>query len=483
MSSNLSLSRSRAVVIMAAGLGTRMRSSLVKVMHPVAGRPLVDFPVRAALALGAHRVVVVLGHQRERVEAHLRAAFPEAPVAFATQAEQLGTAHAVLCAMPQLEGFEGDVIVLSGDVPNVTAETLEALIALPAAVRVLGMRLDDPAQYGRFVRQAGKLVRIREFKDCAPAERGIRDVNAGIYAIDAGFLRDTLGSLGRDNAQGEYYLTDLVERAATAGLGVETLTVEGDAALDLNGVNDRADLALAEARMQARLRRGWMRAGVTFVDPARCWLHADIEIGEDTVIEPDVALLGTTRVGRECYIEQGTRLSNTEVADRVTLHAYTVAESSHIGVECTVGPFARLREGTRFGRGVKIGNFVETKQAVFGDGAKASHLSYLGDAEIGPRANIGAGTITCNYDGVHKHRTRVGAGAFIGSDTQLVAPVSVGDGAYVGAGTTVTHDVPAGALALTRAPTKVVEGWVERKRQAREAEAKNKTPGDTRGGR
>jgi bifunctional UDP-N-acetylglucosamine pyrophosphorylase/glucosamine-1-phosphate N-acetyltransferase len=326
-------------------------------------------------------------------------------------------------------------------------------------------------------------VRIREFKDCAPAERGIRDVNAGIYAIDAGFLRDTLGSLGRDNAQGEYYLTDLVERAATAGLGVETLTVEGDAALDLNGVNDRADLALAEARMQARLRRGWMRAGVTFVDPARCWLHADIEIGEDTVIEPDVALLGTTRVGRECYIEQGTRLSNTEVADRVTLHAYTVAESSHIGVECTVGPFARLREGTRFGRGVKIGNFVETKQAVFGDGAKASHLSYLGDAEIGPRANIGAGTITCNYDGVHKHRTRVGAGAFIGSDTQLVAPVSVGDGAYVGAGTTVTHDVPAGALALTRAPTKVVEGWVERKRQAREAEAKNKTPGDTRGGR
>jgi len=483
MSSNPTQSRPRAVVIMAAGLGTRMRSSLIKVLHPVAGRPLVDYPVRAALAVGAVRVVVVLGHQRERVEAHLRAAFPAAPLAFATQTEQLGTAHAVLCAMPQLEGFEGDVVVLSGDVPNLSAESLEALTALPGAVRVLGMRLDTPAQYGRFVREAGKLARIREFKDCTPAERAIQEVNAGIYAIDAGFLRDTLGRLGRDNAQGEYYLTDLVERAAQANLGVETLTVEGDAALDLNGVNDRAELAAAEARMQARLRSRFMKAGVTFVDPSRCWLHADVEIGEDTVIEPDVALLGATRVGRECVIEQGARLSNTEVADRVTLHAYTVAESAQLAVECTVGPFARLREGTRLGCGVKIGNFVETKQAVFGDGAKASHLSYLGDAEIGPRANIGAGTITCNYDGMHKHRTRVGAGAFIGSDSQLVAPVTVGDGAYVGAGTTVTHDVPAGALALARSPTKVVEGWVERKRLARQAEAGNKTPGHTRGGR
>jgi bifunctional UDP-N-acetylglucosamine pyrophosphorylase/glucosamine-1-phosphate N-acetyltransferase len=477
MSDTPTPSRPRAFVIMAAGLGTRMRSGTIKVLHTVAGRPLVDYPVRVALALGAARVVVVLGHQKDRVEAHLRTAFEGAPLAYAEQPRPLGTAHAVLCALPALEGFEGDVVVLSGDVPNLPQEALAALIALPGAVRVLGMRLNEPAQYGRFVRSSGRLVRIREFKDCSPEERTLDEVNAGIYAIDAAFLRATLHRLGTDNAQGEYYLTDLVEHAAEAGQTVETLTLEGDAALDLNGVNDRVELAAAEARMQARLRAQWMRSGVTFVAPERTWLHADVALGEDTVVEPDVSLLGSTRVGRDCVLEQGVRLVDAVVGDGAVVHAYSVVERAQIGEACSVGPMARLREGTVLGRGVKIGNFVETKKAVFGDGAKASHLSYLGDAHIGAKANIGAGTITCNYDGVNKFETHVGAGAFIGSDSQLVAPVRVGDGAYVGAGTTVTHDVPPGALALTRAPYKVVEGWAERKRLSREAATASKAPG------
>jgi bifunctional UDP-N-acetylglucosamine pyrophosphorylase/glucosamine-1-phosphate N-acetyltransferase len=428
---------------------------------------MIHYPVRDALALGASRVVVVLGHQRDQVEAYLRAAFPDAPITTVLQEEQLGTAHAVLCAAPALDGFDGDVFILSGDVPTLPREVLEDLDRQTgeAVLGVLGMRLDDPGAYGRLVRDgADELVRIVEARDCDEVQREIREVNAGVYRVDADFLLETLGRLGRDNAQGEYYLTDLVEAAAKAGRGVQALVLDGDAADLAHGVNDRADLARAEARMQARVATRLMRSGVTIVDPGRVWLHDGVEVGPDTVIEPDVSLLGATRVGAGCVLEQGVRLSDTLVEDGAVVHAHSVADRARIGPRCSIGPFARLREGTALAAEVRIGNFVETKKAEMGEGAKANHLAYLGDVTVGAGANIGAGTITCNYDGVNKFKTTIGAGAFIGSDTQLVAPVNVGEGAMVGAGTTVTADVPAGALALSRVRQQNIEGWVARRR-------------------
>ncbi len=457
------MSRSRAVVIMAAGLGTRMKSETIKVLHEVAGQALIDYPVRQALALGAEKVVVILGHQRARVEAHLAKVFEGAPVDTAVQEEQLGTAHAVLCAQQALAGFEGHVFILSGDVPNLDLETLNALDAHTgdALVGVLGMRLEEPARYGRLVREGESLVRIVEAADCDAEELAIQAVNAGVYRADARFLFEVLGGLRTDNAQGEYYLTDLVAHAAAAG-GARALVLEGEAAESLHGVNDRADLARVEAYAQRRLRAALMRAGVTLRDPARVYLHEGVQVGPDTILEPDVNLQGDTRIGRDCVVEQGCRLTDAHVGDGVHLKAYTVAEDAIIEDRCAVGPFARLRTGTRLGEKVKVGNFVETKKAEFGPGAKASHLSYLGDASIGAGANIGAGTITCNYDGYQKYRTVIGERAFIGSDTQLVAPVTVGDDAFVGAGSTVTEDVESGHLALSRTRQKSIGGWVAR---------------------
>ena len=465
--------RPKAVVIMAAGLGTRMRSATIKVLHPVAGRPMIHYPVQSALELGAERVVVVLGHQRDRVEAALRAAFPEAPIEVAIQAEQLGTAHAVLCARAALADFDGDVFILSGDVPTLPTATIAALDAATgeAAVGVLGMRLDDPAAYGRLVEEDGRLVRITEYRDASAAVRAIDRVNVGVYRVDARFLFDTLGRLGSDNAQGEYYLTDIVAAAAEQDRGTACLVLDGEAAAEACGVNDRVDLAAAEQRMQRRLRAHLMREGVTLVDPDRVTLHAGVEVGPDTVIEPGVALLGQTVIGPGCHIEQGCRISDSRIEHGTRVLGQSHIDRSRIGSGCQVGPFARLRVGTVLHDKVKVGNFVETKKAVFEAGAKASHLSYLGDARVGPKANIGAGTITCNYDGVNKHRTDIGAGAFIGSDTQLVAPVTVGAGAFVGAGSTITQDVPADALALSRSRQANVEGWAERRRARLAAEA------------
>ncbi len=458
--------RSRAVVIMAAGLGTRMRSATIKVLHPVAGRPMIHYPVQSALELGAERVVVVLGHQRDRVEAALRAAFPEAPIEVAVQAEQLGTAHAVLCARPALADFDGDVFILSGDVPTLPTATIQALdtVTGEAAVGVLGMRLDDPGTYGRLVSEGGRLARITEFRDADDRVRAIREVNAGVYRADARFLFETLGHLDSDNAQGEYYLTDIVAAAAEQGRGTAALILDGEAAADAEGVNDRLDLAAAERRMQTRLRTHLMQTGVTLLDPARTTLHAGVEVGPDTVIEPDVALLGHTVVGPGCHIEQGCRIADSHIGHGAHIKGQSHIEAARIGDGCQVGPFARLRTGTVLHEKVKVGNFVETKKTVLEAGAKASHLSYLGDAHVGAGANIGAGTITCNYDGVNKFRTTIGAGAFIGSDTQLVAPVSVGDGAFVGAGSTITQDVPPDALALSRGRQANVDGWAKRRR-------------------
>lgn len=468
--------RPKAVVIMAAGLGTRMRSATIKVLHPVAGRPMIHYPVQSALDLGAQRVVVVLGHQRERVEGWLRAAFPDAPLEVAVQAEQLGTAHAVLCARAALADFDGDVFILSGDVPTLPTETIAALDAITgaAAVGVLGMRLDDPKFYGRLVHENGRLVRITEYRDASDAVRAIDQVNAGVYRVDARFLFDTLGRLGTDNAQGEYYLTDIVAAAAEQGRGTACLVLDGEKADEACGVNDRVDLAAAEQRMQRRLRARLMRDGVTLIDPARVTLHADVEVGADTVIEPDVALLGCTVIGPGCHVEQGCRISDSRIGHGAHIKGQSHIDQAQIGPGCQVGPFARLRVGTVLREKVKVGNFVETKKAVLEAGAKASHLSYLGDARVGAGANVGAGTITCNYDGVNKFRTEIGAGAFIGSGTQLVAPVSVGDGAFVGAGSTITQDVSADALAIARARQANVDGWAERRRARLAAQAAEK---------
>lgn len=464
---------------MAAGQGTRMRSALAKVLHPVAERPMVAWPVELALALGCDPVVVVLGHQREAVAAALAAEFPEAPVVVAVQAEQLGTAHAVDCARAALAGFAGDVFILSGDVPTLRAETLQAFDAAAgdATVAVAGMRLAAPGAYGRLVRDAqGRLSRIVEARDCAPSELAISEVNSGLYRVDARFLFGTLGTLDRDNAQGEFYLTDIVARAAETGHTVVGHVLAGEAADELLGVNDRVDLAAAETRMQARLRRTAMLAGASFLQPETVRLGHRVRIGADSVIEGGVSLLGRTRIGPNCVVEQGARLIDAEVGEGSTVRAHSVLEGAFLGADCAVGPFARLREGTVLHPGVRIGNFVETKKAELLAGVKAGHLAYLGDCRIGAETNVGAGTITCNYDGAAKHFTEVGAKVFIGSDTQLVAPVRVGDGAFVGAGSTVVADVPAGALALSRSRQVNIEGWVARKAPKKPIKAGAKTP-------
>lgn len=461
------MTRAKAIVLMAAGRGTRMKSKRSKVLHPVAGRPMIHYPIRTALDLGATKIVVILGHQRGEIKTYLANAFPEAPIEIAIQEQQLGTAHAVQCAARALDGFEGDVFILSGDVPALPTSVIERLDreANSADVAVLGMRVDEPGAYGRMITSdEGTLSAIVEARDCTAEQLAVQVVNAGIYRVDAGFLFDSLSKVDTENAQGEYYLTDIVADASASGRRVSMTVLEGAEAQLAEGVNDRLGLARVEAMMQTRLREAAMLGGVTFIDPSSVTLHDGVVIGEDSVIEPNVALLGNTQIGAGCVLEQGCRIEDSSIGDDARIKGMSHIERAQIGRACQIGPFARLREGSVFDEGVKIGNFVETKKAVFDAGAKASHLSYVGDAHVGAAANIGAGTITCNYDGYRKFKTEIGAGAFIGSDTQLVAPVKVGAGAIVAAGTTVTGDVPADALTLSRTAQVTKEGWAHKKR-------------------
>ncbi|HXG58419.1 MAG TPA: bifunctional UDP-N-acetylglucosamine diphosphorylase/glucosamine-1-phosphate N-acetyltransferase GlmU [Thermoanaerobaculia bacterium] len=456
------------VVILAAGLGTRMKSATVKVLHRAAGRPIIDYVLDLAAAVCNRPPVMVVGHQREAVRQCVgdRARF-------AVQEEQLGTGHAVLQAAPVLErdGIGGkQVLILSGDVPLTRPETLRRLLeehaAKKNALTLLSVRLGDPGMYGRIVRDAsGDVVRIVEAKDASGDEKRIDEVNAGIYVFEAGDLFANLRRLSTDNAQGEYYLTDLIAILRAAGRRVGAV-MAGDP-VEALGVNSRADLAVIEAEIQRRVVERLMAEGVTFRNPSTVVIDSTVQIGNDTVVYPFVTLEGSTRIGSGCVIEPGVHLADVVAGDGVHIKTGTVAEGSTIESETTVGPYAHLRPGTRLGRHVRIGNFVETKKAVFGEGSKASHLSYIGDAEVGADVNIGAGTITCNYDGVNKHRTVLEDGVFIGSDTQLVAPVRIGRGAYVGAGSTITKDVPADALALSRTPQRIIEGWALRRREER----------------
>lgn len=418
-----------ALIVLAAGQGTRMNSDLPKVLHRLGGAPLVAHALRAGRALEPTRVVVVAGHGAERVTRALAAHDPEADVVL--QTEQLGTGHAVAQALPALEGFEGRVVVLYGDTPFIRPETLEAMLAAEADVAVLGFEAADPGRYGRLVADGAMLERIVEFKDATDEERAITLCNSGVIACDAGLLTDLVAGLSNDNAAGEYYLTDIVSAARAQGRRAAVVTCPEDETL---GINTRAELARAEALFQQRMRAEALENGVTLSAPDTVFFALDTHVGRDAIIGQNVVF------GPGVTVESGAEIL-----------PFCHLEGCHISRGATVGPFARLRPGAELAEDVHVGNFVEVKNAILSEGVKVGHLTYLGDADIGEATNIGAGTITCNYDGVMKHRTTIGARAFIGSDTMLVAPVTVGDDALTGSGSVITEDVPAGAVALGRA--------------------------------
>jgi bifunctional UDP-N-acetylglucosamine pyrophosphorylase/glucosamine-1-phosphate N-acetyltransferase len=433
-----------ALIVLAAGQGSRMRSDRPKVLHEVAHAPLIAHALGSAEALAPERVVVVTGHGGEAVEAALRDIAPEAVAV--RQEEQLGTGHAVLQARDALKGFAGDVVVLYGDTPFIRPETLEAMLAARrggADVVVLGFEAAEPGRYGRLIVTCGdRLERIVEAKDATAEELAVRLCNSGVLAADAETLFALLGQVGNDNAAGEYYLTDVPGLARAGRMSARVVTCDEAETL---GVNTRADLAAAEAAFQARARAEMMEAGVTLVAPETVILAFDSHVGRDAVIEPHVVF------GPGVTVENGARI-----------RAFTHLEGCHVSEGCVVGPYARLRPGAELDRDVRVGNFVEIKAAQVHEGAKINHLTYVGDAEIGARANVGAGTVTCNYDGVFKHRTEIGADAFVGSSTMLVAPVRLGARAMTASGSVITEDVPDGALALGRSKQVVKEGLADR---------------------
>jgi bifunctional UDP-N-acetylglucosamine pyrophosphorylase/glucosamine-1-phosphate N-acetyltransferase len=452
------------VVVLAAGKGTRMKSEYPKVLHRAAGLPLIEHVLRAAGALEPATTVVVVGHMAGRVEDALR---KRPGLRFAVQEPQLGTGHALLQAEPHLAGQTGTVVLLSGDVPLLRPATLRALgeahASRGAAATVLTARVDRPQGYGRIVRHEGHIAAIVEDRDATPAERGIDEINSGIYAFALEPLFAALKSIGAANAQGEYYLPDLVKIYRQRGLGVETVSLADSR--EILGVNSRKELADVTAILKTTRNDELMASGVTLVDPATAWIGPDVTVGADTTIHPNVYLEGRSQIGSGCEIHAGVRIIDSTIDDGVVVNNYCVISESHVRAGARVGPFAHIRPLSDVGEGAHVGNFTELKKTTLGKGSKANHLSYLGDATIGEKVNIGAGTITCNYDGVHKHQTVIEDGAFIGSDSQLVAPVRVGKGAYVAAGSSIVDDVPAGALGIARGKQVNKDGWVEKKKR------------------
>jgi bifunctional UDP-N-acetylglucosamine pyrophosphorylase/glucosamine-1-phosphate N-acetyltransferase len=442
-----------AVVILAAGQGTRMRSDTHKVLHPIAGQPLLLHLLDRVDALGADRKIVVVGKGREQVEA----AIAGRGVTIAVQAEQKGTGHAVQQAADALADYDGPVIILYGDTPFVETDTLRRMLDRldgeggPGVV-VLASSPDDPLNYGRIILgRADHIAKMVEYKDATEEERAVRLCNSGMMAVRAKDLFRWLGQVGNDNAAGEYYLPDIVNIAAAEGR--DAVVIEGDP-YETAGVNSRAELAHLELRWQHRRREQALDEGATLIDPESVWFAFDTKLGRDVTVEPHV-VFGP----------------GVQVADGATIHAFSHIEGATIGAKASIGPFARLRPGALLGKGSKVGNFVEIKKAELGEGAKANHLSYIGDATVGAKANIGAGTITCNYDGFGKYPTKIGAGAFIGSNTALVAPVTVGEGAIVGAGSVITRDVEADSLAIERSEQKGIGGWARRFRERKTRKA------------
>jgi len=441
-----------ALIILGAGMGTRMNSDLPKVLHEIAGAPLLVHAMKSGAALAPAKTIVVAGHGADLVEKAARAHDPDVTVA--VQTEQLGTAHAVGQAREALAGFEGDALVLYGDTPFIRPQTLAAMHAarLTDDIVVLGFDAAQPGRYGRLIMKDDQLDRIVEFKDATDKERGVTLCNSGVIAGDCSVLFDLIANVGNDNAAGEYYLTDIIGIARERGLSATVVTCDESETL---GVNSRAELCNAEALFQARARAAALADGVTLSAPETVFFAHDTVIGRDTVIEPNVVF------GAGVTVETGA-----------TIRAFSHLEGCHVSRGAIVGPYARLRPGAELAENVKVGNFVEVKNAQVAEGAKINHLSYIGDASIGAGSNIGAGTITCNYDGVFKHKTTIGADVFIGSNTMLVAPVTVGDAAMTGSGSVVTKDVPAGDLAVARAKQENKAGFALRlfeKRKARKA--------------
>jgi bifunctional UDP-N-acetylglucosamine pyrophosphorylase / glucosamine-1-phosphate N-acetyltransferase len=466
-----------AVVVMAAGLGKRMQSKHAKVLHPVAGRAMVLYSVELGLRVAGHRVVVVVGHQADRVRQVIDAATSgsngHAPVSIVEQREQLGTGHAVLQSRPVFaesgRPAPSTYLILNGDTPLLRESTVRELLRMHqaenAAVTILTANLDDASGYGRVVRQSSvgnQVLRIVEDRDANEHEQSIREINVGTYVVEGDFLFSALEKLQPSNAQGEYYLTDIVQVAMEQGRHVAAVVL--DHPNEGLGVNTRRQLAEAEQVVRRQIRHRWLDAGVRMIDPSSTWIDATVTIGRDSVLYPNVMLEGATVIGEDCVVRSGTRITDCVVGDRVEILDHCIFRDSRIEDDATLGPFTHLRPQVLVRKGAKVGNFVEVKKTELGEGSKANHLSYLGDAKIGKGVNVGAGTITCNYDGVRKAETIIGDRVFIGSDTQLVAPVIVGSGSVIAAGTTVTENVPADSLVISRVPQVTRPGWAARQR-------------------
>jgi bifunctional UDP-N-acetylglucosamine pyrophosphorylase/glucosamine-1-phosphate N-acetyltransferase len=469
MSADVATAGPVSTIILAAGEGTRMRSATPKVLHRIAGRTLAEHAVRAVAGVEPDHLVVVVGHGREQVTDHLAEVAKNigCPVTVAVQDQQRGTGHAVRCALAELPaGIGGTVVVSYGDVPLLETDTLRSLLAAHAgggfSATVLTSVLDDPTGYGRIVRDADGLVAgIVEQGDATAEQRAITEINSGVYAFDAVVLADALAQLSTDNAQGELYLTDVLAIARAAGRTVGALACQDP--WQVEGVNDRVQLAGLGAELNRRLVRRWMRAGVTVVDPATTWLDVDVTLARDVVLAPGVQLHGTTTVGEGAQVGPDTTLTDVTIGEAASV-VRTHGSGAWIGPNASVGPFAYLRPGARLGERGKIGTFVEVKNSDIGAGSKVPHLSYVGDATIGEHSNIGAASVFVNYDGVNKHRSVVGSHVKMGSDNMYIAPVTIGDGAYSGAGTVLRRDVPPGALAVSGGPQRNIENWVPRKR-------------------
>jgi len=436
-----------------------MKSDLVKVLHPLLGLPMLSYPIDLSLAgIKAEKTIVVVGYQADRIKER----FQDPRVQFVLQEEQLGTGHAVLQAIPFLQSFTGTVLILCGDVPLVKAETLHSFIDTfrekGSSLSVLTTVVEHPFGYGRIIRsEEGWLERIVEEKDATEEERLIREINTGIYCVKASLVIKELREIGQKNAQGEYYLTDLIEIARKKGLRCSAHWVAD--AVEVMGINTRVDLAIANEVLRQEKLRELMLSGVTVMDPKTTYVDRMVEVGRDTVLYPNCTLQGRTRIGERCLIESNSKISDSIIGDEVTICSNSVITESKVEEGASIGPFAHLRPLSEVKTKAKIGNFVEVKKSVIGRGSKANHLTYIGDSTVGEEVNIGAGTITCNYDGFEKHPTIIGDRVFVGSNVELVAPVKVGDRSSIGAGTTVTKDVPEGALAISRVKQKNIKGW------------------------
>ncbi|BBI30647.1 bifunctional UDP-N-acetylglucosamine diphosphorylase/glucosamine-1-phosphate N-acetyltransferase GlmU [Cohnella abietis] len=451
----------KMAIVLAAGQGKRMKSKLYKVLHAVCGKPMVSHVLDAVRGASCERSIVIVGHGAEAVQSTLGVG---GSIEYALQAEQLGTGHAVMQAKPMLEDEEGVTIVICGDTPLVRSETVEAMIALHlqqgASATILTAELNDPAGYGRIVRGADNgVLRIVEHKDCSVEEAAIKEINTGTYCFDNRKLFQALNQVTNTNAQGEYYLTDVIGILQSEGNAIAAYLVDDPA--EAIGVNDRIALGEAERFMRLRINRGHQVNGVTLIDPQNTYIESEVKIGADTIIYPGTILRGQTSIGSDCIIGPASELQDSSVGDGTTIRQ-SVTEGAEIGEGCNIGPYAYLRPGTKLGQNVKIGDFVEIKNTVIGDGSKVPHLSYVGDAVVGSNVNIGCGAITANYDGYNKSKTEIGDNAFVGSNSNLIAPVKIGSGAYIVAGSTITHNVSDNDLAIARQRQVNKPGYAEK---------------------